>query len=654
MEENNLVQQPEENNQMPQPVEAETQQQPVAETTQTTPAEQPAAEPVVPEQPVAETSEETPQPADETPEDAPRPEAEVDYTTMTREELMAAFEQLMTEEVQQIKGRAQAIRTRFAELDSQLQQQALDEFVAAGGEKETFQPASDDLSVRFHRMYDDYRKRRQQYIEQLEIQKQKNLEAKMALIDELRSLVDSEEEQVRVTMDRFNDIQERWKQIGEVPREKMNDLWQNYHFQIEQFFSKLKINRELRALDQKRNLEQKITLCEKAEELIVEPSVTKAFKGLQDLRAQWKEIGPVPADQNEEIWQRFQSAALRIDERRKEFYEQRHAEQQNNLLAKQALVEKAAELTAQQPQSVREWNDLTASLDELLKVWKTIGPVPREVNEEIWTRFKGMIDKHYADKKNYFATMRDEQDTNYQRKVELCLKAEAIAQREDWKQATEELLQLQQEWKSVGPVSRKASEKIWQRFRAACDAFFAKKGEYFSSRRAGESENLAAKQAILSQLKEHVFGDNREENLQVIKEFQRRWAEVGHVPIAEKDRLQKEFRSVIDGIFERLKISAREAEATAYRERVHSMGGDARRFIRDERQDLTDKIEKLRADLALWENNLGFLASSKQADLLKQEFEKKMQNARQQISLLQAKLRILNETETVEEKKDAE
>ncbi len=581
----------------------------------------------------------------------------LDMSQLDREGLLNALLELMNEDVQQIKGRAQALRSRFNELNRDVQKEAFDSFLAQGGNKDDFQPQNDTLAERFFALYDQYRVRRQQYIEAQEALKKKNLQAKLALIEELRTLVDSEEEQVRASLDRFNDIQERWKAIGEVPRDSMNDLWQNYHFQIEQFFNKLKINRELRALDQKRNLDQKIILCERAEELIMEPSVTKAFKGLQDLRAQWKEIGPVPAEQNEEIWQRFQCAANQIDERRKEYYEQRKEEFDNNLLAKQALIDKAAELTAERPQNTRQWNDVTVALDELLKVWKTIGPVPREANEEIWGKFKGMIDKHYADKKEYFATVRDEQDANYQKKMELCLKAEAIAQREDWKKATEELLQLQQEWKEIGPVSRKVSDKIWLRFRGACDQFFAKKGEFFKERRSSENENLAKKEAILSELKEHVWGENREENLDAIKDFQRRWAEVGFVPMADKERLQQAFRGEIDRVFEQFKISAREAEETAYRERLSHVGGDAKRFVQNEKQELLEKMEKLRNDLNLWENNLGFLASSKQADLLKQEFEKKMQGARQQIALLQAKLRILNETEKAEkneEKKDAE
>lgn len=614
------------------------------------------------EAPVAEgeNNENTSKPA--AAEAAEQAEPQVDYSGYSRAELVDALRALLEEDVTAIRSRVADIRNHFNALSETKDEETAEEPVAdaetaegavAAEDNQVEQHAEvDPVADEFRKLYGRYRAMRQQHHEAVEAQKKKNLEAKQALIEEMRTLADSDDEQVRHAMDRFNDIQERWKAIGEVPREEMNNLWQSYHFQIEQFFNKLKINRELRALDQKKNLEQKIELCERAEELIVEPSVTKAFKALQDLRARWKETGPVPSEQNEEIWQRFCAAANQIDQRRKEYYDQRKEEMDNNLLAKQALIDKAEELTAKEPGSTKEWNDLTAALDELLKVWKTIGTVPREVNEEIWAKFKGIIDRHYEAKKEHFGNIRDEQNANYQKKVELCLKAEAIAKREDWKKATEELLQLQKEWKETGATNRKVSEKIWQRFRAACDEFFAKKGEFFKERRTSEAENLAKKEAILAELKAHTFGDNREENIEVIKDFQRRWAEAGFVPMADKERLHKEFRGVIDGIFEHLKISAREAEETAYRERLHNIGGDAKKFVNNERQELTERIEKLRNDLALWENNLGFLASSKQADLLKAEFEKKMQGARQQIALLQAKLRILKETEEAEKKEE--
>ena len=599
------------------------------------PAEEPAKEPE------AEATAEN-HPAEETTE-TPEAEPEVDYSTMNREELLAAFTSLLEDDIAHIRNRAAAIRNQFNLLNKEFEKQAFDTFLAEGGNKEDYTPVSDEVAEAFYKAYDTYRARRQKMQEEIDAQKAANLEAKKQILEELRVLIDKDEETLKQTYDEFNAIQDKWKAIGEVPRDQMNDLWQNYHFLIEQFFNKVKINKELRMLDLKRNLEQKIQLCERAEELIVETSVVKAFKALQELRAQWREIGPVPTEQNEETWQRFNNAANQIDERRREYYDQRKEELDQNLLAKQALIEKAEELTQEPPQSTKGWNDTTAALDELLKLWKSIGPVPREQNEEVWNKFKGIIDKHYADKKLHFGQLRDEQTENYNKKLDLCLKAEAIAKREDWKKATEELLQLQAEWKTIGVTSRKVSDKIWHRFRSACDEFFAKKGEYFKDIRSSENENLAKKTAIIEEIKAHQFGDDKDENLNAIKDFQRRWMEIGHVPMKEKDRIQKEYRSLLDGIFEQLKISAREAEENNFRERVRNHQGNSQHFINNEKTDLLNRIEKMRSDLKLWENNLGFLANSKQADLLKEEFEKKMQHTRQQIALLEAKIRILDE-----------
>ena len=613
-----------------------------------------AAEPVEASEAEAAPAPADPAPAAEAHEPAPEEpaEPEVDYSAMTREELLDAFKELMQLDLATVRNRASTIRNQFNTLNKEVERQAFEAFLAEGGNKDDYHPANDAVAEAFYAAYDEYRARRQKMQQEQEAQKQRNLEAKQQILEELRVLIDKDEETLKQTYDEFNAIQEKWKGIGEVPRENMNDLWQNYHFLIEQFFNKVKINKELRMLDLKRNLEQKIQLCERAEELIVETSVLKAFKALQGLRAQWKEIGPVPAEQNEETWQRFNNAANQIDERRREYYDQRQDELEQNLLAKQALIEKAVEQTREQPQSAKQWNDTTEALDELLKLWKSIGPVPREQNEEVWGKFKGIIDKHYADKKLYFAQLRDEQGENYNKKLDLCLRAEAIAKREDWKNATEELLQLQAEWKNIGSAGYKQGDKVWKRFRHACDEFFAKKGEYYKELRSSESENLAQKNAIIEEMRAYQFGENKEENLDAIKGFQRRWAEIGHVPRKDKEKVMGEYRSLLNGIFEKLKISAREAEETSYREKVRNFAGDSRRFVNNERQELTDKIEKLRSDLKLWENNLGFLASSKQADLLKEEFEKKMQAARQQIALLQAKVRILDEAEQEKEEKE--
>lgn len=567
-------------------------------------------------------------------------EPEVDYSQMGREELLAAINELMQEDVAKIRNRMRAIRIQFNTLNKELEQQAAKAFEEAGGNKEDFKFENDQIAKEFYQICDSYRARRQQMQEEIEARKQHNLEAKRQILEELRALIDKDEETLKQTYDEFNAIQEKWKGIGDVPREVMNDLWQSYHYLIEQFFNKVNISKELRMLDLKRNLEQKIQLCERAEELIVETSVDKAFKTLQDLRSQWKEIGAVPSEQSEEIWQRFNNAADQISERRHEYYDQRKEELEQNLLAKQALIAQAEEATKETPQSTKGWNDTTETLDGLLKLWKTIGPVPRENNEQVWAKFKGIIDKHYADKKQHFGQVRDEQTENYNKKLDLCLRAEAIAKREDWKNATADLLQLQAEWKAIGPTSRKVSDKVWRRFRNACDEFFSKKGEHFKQIRSDESDNLAQKIAIIDELKAFPFGDDKTENLNAIKDFQRRWAEIGHVPMKDKDRIMKEFRGLLDGVFEKLKISAREADDAMFRSRSHSVASFGRKSGGDnEAQDLLNRIEKLKNDLKLWENNIGFFGNSKQADLLKEELEKKMEATRQEIALLGARLK---------------
>lgn len=577
-------------------------------------------------------------------EEEPVEEPEVDYSAMSREEMVEALKELLeNNDITAIKNRVGALKISFNEADKAAKKEAFDKFIEAGGNKDEYEGGDDAIAEAYRKTYNIYRERRQKHLDEQEAIKQKNLEQKKQILEELRQLIDNENESLKQSYDAFNTIQERWKTIGEVPRTELNGLWQSYHFLVEQFFGKVKMNKELMLLDQKKNLENKTLICEKVEELIVEPSITKAAKELQNLRDQWREIGPVPVEQNDEIWARFRNAANQIDQRRREYYEQRREEMDKNLLAKQALVQKAAELTAETPTGTKVWNDTSAALDELLKVWKTIGPVPREQNEEIWKEFKGSIDRFYNEKKRYFDSLKDEQSENYNKKIDLCLQAEAIAKRDDWKKATEEILKLQEEWKQIGPVNRKVSEKIWQRFRGACDEFFAKKSEYFTNLRGSEQENLQKKEAILAELKAYQFGSDKEENLTAIKEFQRRWMEIGFVPIAEKQRLQKEYRETLNGLFEQLKISAREAEATAYRERIRNVVGN-RQATSNERQNLTEQIQKLQSDISLWENNLGFLANSKQADLLKEEFEKKMQKARQEIALLHAKLHILDES----------
>lgn len=559
------------------------------------------------------------------------------YATLSKDELTQEMKQLsLSDDIEKMKSRSNIVRNAFRIIVAQEKKTEKENFLKAGGVLEDFKAQEDPTEQEFYNYYSIYKNKRQQYLDAQEKEKEANVEKKKALLEELKTLIDSEET-LKEIYDSFNEIQEKWKAIGAVPRAEVNELWQNYHFLIEKFYDKVKINRELRDLDLKKNLDAKIELCEKAEGLIIEESINKSFKALQDLHRAWKEIGPVPMDKNEEIWERFKSASDKINARRVEYYDKMRDELDKNLLAKTALCEKAEDVLKKACSTIKEWNESTLEMNDMLKLWKTIGHVPQKDNETIWARFKGTLDTFFNNKKEVFEKIKEEQDVNYNKKIELCVKAEAIAQRNDWKKATQELLALQNEWKEIGYVSRKVSEKIWTRFRAACDKFFEAKSNFYVANRASEEENLKKKEELIEQVKTFSFGDNKEENLSAIKDFQRRWSEIGYVPSNEKERLQKEFRAAINAHFEKLQIDARSLQLDSFKERISS-GSES---INKEKKFLMDKIKQLKDDINIWENNLGFLASSKQADILKAEFQKKVENAKKDIALNEAKLKLL-------------
>jgi hypothetical protein len=570
------------------------------------------------------------------------------YSKMTRQELLKEMEELSnSEDFEALKMRSNLIRNAFKNLTNQENKRLKDEFLADGSLEADFKPEEDTLEIEFNKYYSIYKDKRQAYLDMQEKIKQDNVIKKNEILEELKVLLDSEES-LKDIYDKFNSIQDKWKAIGQVPRTEVNALWQNYHFLIEKFYDKVKINRELRDLDLKRNLDAKIELCEKVEGLILETSINKSFKALQEYHQKWKEIGSVPIDKNEEIWERFKTASDQINKRRQDHYETIRVELENNLLAKSALCDKAEEVLKREHTTTMQWNQSTIELNDMLKLWKSIGQVPQKENEAIWTRFKSSLDTFFAAKKVVFDKMKEEQDLNYNKKIEICLKAEAIAQRDDWKKATAELLQLQKDWKEIGYIQKKLSDKVWLRFRSACDTFFANKSAFFASSRESEAENLVKKETLIKAVKEFQFGDNKEDNLSAIKEFQKQWSEIGYVAVSEKERLQKEFRSAINAHFEKLQIDAREFQLSSFKDRVLNSNDD--RAVSKEKRFLQDKIQKLKDDLNLWENNLGFLASSKQADILKAEFEKKMEHARKEIALEEAKLKVLIDSSKKEEK----
>lgn len=572
-------------------------------------------------------------------------EAEKHYESLSFEQLVNEINIVVLDEnINNTKVRVGVLKSLILDQIKKSKNEKLEAFVAEGGNKEEFIYEPSELEVQFNKALQTYRHNKSKYIENLETIKLKNLEQKNNIIDGLKNLIETETN-LKILNDKFKEYQEQWREVGPVPQSESTNLWQNYHFHVEKFFDILKINKELRTLDLRKNLELKIKLCEAAESLILQESISKSFKILQQYHEEWKEIGPVPDDKKDEVWERFKTASDQVNQRRREHYDVIFSEQQNNYNAKVVLCEQAEELIATPSNSVKEFNAISDQLTEILKMWKTLGPAPSKLNDEIWHRFKVVLDKFFETKKEYFQKIKDVQMQNYNLKLNLAIRAEALVDRNDWKQATEEIINLQKEWKEIGASPKRHSEAVWKRFRAACDKFFETKSNYFANAKTIEAENLAKKEEIIKNILEHQFSEDKAENLEVMKNFQREFLELGHVPRKDKDRVYEEFRAAVNKRFSDLKMSMEDVKKGNFKSKIDNIlnNPNADKILDKEKRFLMNKLQQLKDDIALWENNLGFFANSKNADLLKAEFVKKIENAKEEVKELQFKIKMMNQ-----------
>lgn len=574
----------------------------------------------------------------------------IDCTALSREELIEKLSELLqNDDIEAIKANVAAIKVAFHEKTREERKEtAIDETSEPSEDEEKAAAVPEDadpLEKKFNEVFNIYRQKRAKYLEQLEEQKKVNLIEKQQILEQMKELVNSDET-LKTTYDQFRTLQEKWKSIGIVPKNEANNLWQNYHFLVEKFFDKVRINRELRDLDYQKNLEAKIALCEKTEELLIEKSTKKAFTKLQEYREEWKQIGPVPSDKRDELWERFKTAADKINAQRKEQYQAIKEQQDNNYAAKLALVEQSEKLLETTPTSLAEWQSVSDQLNEIFKMWKTIGPAAKVQNDEIWNKFKPMLDSFFAQKKEYFDQLKSQLQNNYNMKLDLCTQAEAVKDSDDWAAATQTLINLQKEWKTIGPTPKKQSEKIWKRFRAACDEFFERKEKFYSSINEVNEENLKKKQALIEEIKNFTIDEsNVQESLSELKKLQRQWMEIGHVPKKDKDAIQQEYRNAINEKFDKLKSIGADIANYNFRTKIeqYKENPNGSQLINKERNSLINRIQTMKEDVALWENNIGFLSNSKNSTILKDEFEKKIEKTKQEIALLEAKVKYLDE-----------
>ena len=566
-----------------------------------------------------------------------------------KEELVAMFARMLEEQpVQSIRRDVEALKIAFYRIRRSEVEAARRRFLEEGGAEEDFAPAVDGAEVQLKELFKEYRRRRDIFIANLEAEKEANLKVKQQIIEELKELVNSDET-LNHTFNKFRELQQRWRDTGPVPQAYIKDLWETYNLHVENFYNFIKINKELRDLDLKKNYEQKVALCEQAEALLLEPSVVEAFHKLQKLHDEWRETGPVANEYKETLWERFKAASSRINKLHQEHFEALKGEQLKNLELKTGLCEATEELAAQPLTTRREWNKASDKLLEIQKTWKTIGFAPKKDNNRIYERFRTACDRFFEAKRQFYAGLKAEMDHNLQLKNEICEAAESLVNSEEWKKTTDELIALQTRWKQIGAVSRRHSEAVWKRFRAACDRFFERKAAHFATVDGEYEENLRKKLALLDEM---AAADVRTGGYEVIRDFQRRWSEIGFVPIKQKDAIQKRYKAAVDELFNVLRGSERDRSMGRFREKLSSMKGAGDRRLRSERERLYNKVRQLEQEIALLENNIGFFAKSKNAESLIADVRAKIERAREEMNATVEKVRMIDSQEAEENQPD--
>ncbi len=562
----------------------------------------------------------------------------INYAELSKEGLIEALEKIVNrDDVHKCKTYVDYIKTLFYKQISADVEKQREKFIENGYEPKDFRATPDPLEDKFKALFDQYRDKRNKYNEQVEQEKLNNLKLKQEIVSKIENLINTQDN-INQTFDEFKNLQKQWREIGIVPQAEAKQLWDSYNYQVERFYDIVKINRELRDLDLKKNTEQKIKLCERAEELLLEPKIVKAFNELQKLHEQWREIGPVFAAQKEEIWERFKKATYTINKKHQDYYANLKKEQENNLRAKTILCEKAEEIIAKDYHSRSEWDTQNKEILSLQQFWKMIGFAPKKHNNTIYERFRNACDKFFEKKREYYAQNKEEEENNLQLKEDLCVQAEGLKDSTDWKKTTDILKRLQLKWKTIGPVPRKHSEEIWQRFRAACNAFFDNKKKHFDSIDKEQEENMKLKEQLIAEVENFQSTDSDEKNIAALKEMQKRWSEIGLVPISKKDALYDRFRKAIDMQFSKINIDEAKRNEIKMKHLLEAAqtNPQALEKLRNERERMKGRLETLNQQIALSENNLGFFAKSKNADAMVQSFRQKMEKQKEEAKSLQS------------------
>ena len=565
---------------------------------------------------------------------------------LTRQEIVDQIKSLVQRPVDEVKDEIDSLKQSYYKLRKAEIEAARKQFEENKDvEDEVFTPEADELEEILKSLLNTFKEKKAAFAEEQERIKEVNLVRKKEILDEIKALTE-DSDNINKRYNDFQQLQQSFKEITNIPASAVNDLWKSYQLYVERFYDLLKINKELRDYDFKENLDQKIALCEAAEALSENEDIIGAFKSLQALHEEWKGIGPVAKELRDELWNRFKAASSVINKRHQQHFESLKEGEQKNEEAKTALCVEIESINTDDLKSFNAWDEKTKEIIALQEQWKTIGFASRKVNNQLFERFRKSCDEFFRKKAEYFKAVKDEMARNLEKKKALCEKAEALKESTEWKSTTDTLIAIQKEWKTIGPVAKKYSDAVWKRFISACDYFFEQKAKQTSSQRQVELENLNQKKEIIAKL--NAIDENMEtaEATARVRELMAEWNKIGFVPFKEKDKIYKEYQSVLDKHFTRLNMQENRNRLMSYTSTVQQLASSdqAQNKLYREREKLVHNYERLKAELHTYENNMGFLnISSKSGNSMLKEMERKMQQLKDQMQLIIQKIELIDE-----------
>ena len=558
----------------------------------------------------------------------------------TKEEVIERLQEISQQEEPANKAILDSIKQTFYRLRNAEIETARKNFEENGGNPDEFVSPKDELEEQFKDIMSAIKEKRNAIKAEEEQEKQANLEKKLAIIERMKELTESSEE-ANKSYNEFKKLQTEWNEIKNVPAAQINELWKSYQLYAEKFYDLIKLNNEFREYDFKKNQEIKIHLCESAEKLAEEEDVVSAFHQLQKLHQEFRETGPVAKEQREEIWARFKAASTIVNKRHQQHFENIKEKEQRNLDEKTVICEIVESMEYDKIQTFQDWHDKTEEILALQAKWKTIGFAPQKMNTKIFERFRTACDEFFKRKSEHFKSLKVNMNENLEKKKQMCEKAEALKDSTDWKATAEILTKLQKEWKEIGPVAKKHSEAIWKRFVSACDYFYEQKNKAESSHKVVELENLDKKKAILNKLSEYNAMDADAISAETIKQLSKEWNAIGHVPFKEKDRIYKQYHTLVDSLYNKLNISASQKKLKNFKSNINNKENNIYR----EREKLVRAYENMKNDIQTYENNLGFLNSaSKKGNSLVQEMNRKVEKLKAELELILKKIEVIDES----------